>query len=148
MPEFLQGTPITTLAAPFFILLILMEIFYIKVRKKGGEYESKDATTSVMMGLGSTIVDGLIGFVTVGILLFAYQLAPIKLPVNWLTGIACFVLVDLAYYWIHRYYHRSRWAGQLMSFIIPRSITISLRRYGKPGVDCFLAGRCFSSLSP
>ncbi len=109
MPEFLQGTPITTLAAPFFVLLIIAEIILIKVRGKGGEYESKDAATSVLMGVGSTVVDGLLGFVSVALLLAAYNIAPAKLPINWVTGIACFVLIDIAYYWIHRYYHRSRW---------------------------------------
>ncbi len=110
MPEFLQNTSVTTLAAPFFVLLILAEIVLIRVRGKGGQYESKDAATSVFMGLGSTVADAAIGFISVGALVFAYGFAPIKLPTNWLTGITCFVLVDLAYYFAHRYYHRSRWA--------------------------------------
>ena len=109
MPEFLQGPPVTTLAAPVFVVLIIAEILYIRFARKGGEYEAKDAATSVFMGLGSTVMDGLLGFISFGALVLAYHFAPYKLPVNWLTGAACFVLVDLVYYVAHRYYHRSRW---------------------------------------
>ena len=109
MPEFLKTVHVTTLAAPFFILLIVAEILYIRLARKGGQYETKDAATSVFMGVISTVIDGLLGFISFGILMLAYQYAPIKLPVNWLTGLACFVLVDLSYYVAHRYYHRSRW---------------------------------------
>ncbi len=109
MPEFLQGTPVTILAAPFFIVLILAEIILIRVRGTGGEYESKDAATSVFMGLGSSVINGITGLASGALLLLAYLLAPYKMPFNWFTLLTCFVLVDFTYYWIHRYMHRCRW---------------------------------------
>jgi len=109
MPENLPDIDVSTWAGPLYIVLILIEIIAIKIRGRGGQYEAKDAAASMFMGAGSAMVNAGYGVVTVVIFMFAYDLAPFKLPFNVWTFIAAFILWDFAYYWVHRYYHRSRW---------------------------------------
>lgn len=110
MPDYLQDMNVSTAAGPLFIMLIFAEIIAIRFRGAGGQYETKDAVTSVFMGAGSGIIDGLLAFVSLGVLMFFYKIAPFKIPTNWTTGAICFILYDLSYYIAHRYYHSSRWA--------------------------------------
>ncbi|PHR62434.1 MAG: C-5 sterol desaturase [Robiginitomaculum sp.] len=109
MPENLPDIDVSSLAGPAYVILILIEIIAIKWRGRGGIYEAKDAATSIFMGAGSAVINGALGFITLAIFIFAYQMAPVKIPFNVWTFAACFVLWDLCYYWVHRYYHRSRW---------------------------------------
>ncbi|MBL1430116.1 MAG: sterol desaturase family protein [Robiginitomaculum sp.] len=109
MPENIPDIDVSSLAAPLYVVLILAEIIAIKFRKAGGKYEAKDASASIFMGAGSAVINGSLNFITFAIFYFAYSLAPVKLPFNIWTFAACFVLWDLAYYWAHYYYHRSRW---------------------------------------
>jgi len=110
MPENLPDINISSLAGPLYVVLILIEIVAIKLRGGGGSYEAKDASTSIFMGAGSAVIGGSLGFINIAVLIFVYNLAPVKLPFNVWTFVACFILWDFCYYWAHRYYHRCRWA--------------------------------------
>ena len=104
---------IAVFAAPVYVALIVAEIVYVHWRKTGGSYETRDAATSIAMGLGN-VVSGVVFGITVYAAIFAvflwlYQFAPVKWEFGWLSMIACFVLDDLRYYWVHRFSHTIRW---------------------------------------
>lgn len=109
MPEFLSSFNPAVLAGPLFIIFIVVEMIAIRLRGKGGQYEEKDAATSMIMAIGSGIVDGALAFVGFGILMVFYSIAPFKISSNVIAGITCFVLYDLCFYFAHRYQHRCRW---------------------------------------
>src|SRR4051812_37673682 len=46
----------TVLATPFFIVMVIAEMVFIRVTGRGGTYEVRDTAASLMMGLGSTVV--------------------------------------------------------------------------------------------
>lgn len=99
----------TELAVPAFVLLVLVEMVYMR-RRPGAGYEGRDTLTSLIMGLGSTLAGALTGG---AFLLLAY----------WIWGnfrlfdfqptlsvfLVAFILDDLGYYWRHRLGHRMRW---------------------------------------
>ena len=96
------------LAIPVFMFLIVIEMI---VAKKTGwlRYETRDMTTSLMMGFGNS----LIGLLAVGLIFtaysWAYQFRLFDLAPVWWVFIACFLAEDLAYYWFHRISHKHRW---------------------------------------
>lgn len=104
---------ISVLAAPLYVILISVELYLIHRHKARGEYETRDATTSLLVGTGS-VVAGLLLATTLGAaiaaaLLWAYSHRIATVPFVWWAFIVCFVLDDLRYYWSHRLQHRVRW---------------------------------------
>lgn len=97
------------LAAPFFLLAIVFEVMWIAVKHRGGRYETRDALTSLLMGVGNVIEGMLLGFLAVGFLMWLWVVTPLDLGTSWWVVVLCFVLDDLRYYWVHRFGHRSRW---------------------------------------
>jgi sterol desaturase/sphingolipid hydroxylase (fatty acid hydroxylase superfamily) len=88
--------------------LVIAEMLFVRFANRG-RFEVRDTATSLMMGLGSTIVGGIFAFVFLG---FAKLIQPFALThIGWsIPAIAaCFVLDDLRYYWWHRASHRVRW---------------------------------------
>ncbi len=109
MPDPISFPDASTLATPFYILLIVGEVLALRFASLKGSYETRDAITSLTMGLGSVISDALLGGLVFGLVLLAYQFRVTTIEVSWGAGILCFVLADLEYYWRHRLMHRSRW---------------------------------------
>ncbi|QSB44934.1 sterol desaturase family protein [Tsuneonella flava] len=104
MPDF---SPVDY-AVPGFVLLVLIEMVWAwKVRREA--YEAKDTLTSLGLGLGSTVAGVLLGGIALAAFVYAYQFRLFDIGWTWWAWIACFVLDDLAYYWIHRTGHRVRW---------------------------------------
>ena len=98
------------LAVPFFILLLTIEIVWIRMRgRRAGHYEWRDTLTSLSMGLGSTIAGLLTGGIYVAAALFVSQFRVLDFGWVWWAFLACFLLDDLAYYAFHRSAHRVRW---------------------------------------
>ena len=98
------------LAVPFFILLLTIEIVWIRMRgRRAGHYEWRDTLTSLSMGLGSTIAGLLTGGIYVAAALFVSQFRVLDFGWAWWAFLACFLLDDLAYYAFHRSAHRVRW---------------------------------------
>ena len=60
-------------AAPVFVLSIAIEWGLVKTGKLAGRYETKDALTSMLMGLGNLTSDLLMGFVSLAVLMWAWQ---------------------------------------------------------------------------
>lgn len=90
---------------PFFLVLVLVELFYLKKQKKGEVYRLNDAITNLNLGIGHLLTQLFIGFILMGSFMYFYKIAPIKLPNNIWTGIAVFVLYDFCFYWAHRWGH-------------------------------------------
>ena len=105
-----------TLATPFFIVSVVLEIVLAKAGKAKTNYETKDTMVSLGMGLGSSVV----GIVTVGAIyaatVWVYQHRLFTVPMTaWWAWIAVFFLEDMAYYWFHRLSHERRfwWAAHV-----------------------------------
>lgn len=105
-----------TLATPFFILAIILEIVLARLGRAKANYEPKDTLVSLAMGLGSTVA----GLATAGVVfaasLWVYQHRLFDIPMSaaW-AWLAVFLLEDLTYYWFHRLAHERRfwWASHV-----------------------------------
>ncbi|SIS52678.1 Sterol desaturase/sphingolipid hydroxylase, fatty acid hydroxylase superfamily [Roseivivax lentus] len=100
---------VVQLAVPAFIALILIELFWIALRHRGGRYETRDAVTSLLMGAGNVASGIALGFVAWGFFMLLWTITPFDLGTAWWVVALCFVLDDLRYYWVHRFGHRIRW---------------------------------------
>jgi len=95
-------------AVPGFILLILIEMIWAK-RAAPDKYEPRDTLTSLLFGVGSSVMGLIVGasVYALGSWLYGFRLATI--PNAWWAWVACFFVDDLAYYVFHRTAHRVRW---------------------------------------
>ncbi|MFN0729267.1 sterol desaturase family protein [Polaribacter gochangensis] len=103
-------------AIPFFVATVILEII-LTVKVKMKEYEYKDATTSIAMGLGNVLV-GLIGktFVLAIFYLVYNTFHLFDIPFIWWSWILVLFAEDLTYYWFHRISHENRffWASHIV----------------------------------
>lgn len=95
-------------AIPFFMLAIVAEMFWAR-RRAPQSYEPRDTLTSLALGTGSTVVNGLTAGLVAAALAWLYQHRVATIGWAWWAWIACFVLDDFNYYWAHRTGHRIRW---------------------------------------
>ena len=100
--------PIITYAVPGFVLLILIEMVYVRITKKG-RYEARDSLTSLMMGFGNQVFEIGIGFAVIAAFAGAYQFRLFEIGWTWWALVLCFFAEDLSYYWFHRLAHERRW---------------------------------------
>jgi len=102
----------TVVAIPFFVVTVILEWWAVKAGKAKGRYETKDAVTSLSMGLGSVIVDTLLASIGVWVLMLFWPYRLFDVPVTWWSFLIIFVGYDLIYYWKHRFAHLIRfwWA--------------------------------------
>jgi hypothetical protein len=107
--EFHDFPPVTTYAAPFFVLSVALEWWGVKTGRFHGRYETKDAFTSLAMGIGNVVVNTLTATIFFWLLIVAWPYRLFTLPYTWWSFAACFVLYDFIYYWKHRFAHRARW---------------------------------------
>ena len=104
MPDF---SP-TEYAVPGFVALVLIEMVWAW-RRNPSAYEPRDTLTSLAFGLGSTVAGLLFGGLFFALYLFLWEFRLFDIGWAWWAWIACFVLDDLKYYWVHRFGHRVRW---------------------------------------
>lgn len=100
---------VVQLAVPFFIAAIVIELAWIVIKGRGGRYETRDAVISLIMGAGNVASGILLGFIAWGFFMWLWALTPLDLGTSAWVVLACFVLDDLRYYWVHRFGHRIRW---------------------------------------
>ncbi len=98
----------TELAIPAFVLLILIEIWWVRRRDRRA-YEPRDTLTSLALGLGSTVAGALTGGLALLIAFQVYEHRIFDIGWVWWAWQVAFVLDDFAYYWSHRLGHRVRW---------------------------------------
>ena len=105
-----------TLATPFFILTVILEIVLGRLGVFKVRYETKDAAVSLLMGLGSTVAGVLTAGASFAAALWVYQHRLFDIPMTavW-AWIVVFLLEDLTYYGFHRLSHERRfwWAAHV-----------------------------------
>ena len=105
-----------TLATPFFILTVLLEIALARLNLIKSRYETKDTAVSLTMGLVSTLAGLPLAAVIAAVGLWAYQHRLVTIPADaWWAWVAVFLLEDVTYYGFHRLSHERRfwWASHV-----------------------------------
>ena len=102
-------------AIPFFIVTVILEII-LTIKIKLDEYEFKDASTSILMGLGNVFIGLFTKGIVLGVYLFLYQYRFFTIPFAWWSWLILLFTEDLCYYWFHRISHESRlfWASHVV----------------------------------
>ena len=102
-------------AIPFFIITVIIEII-LKVKIRLEEYEFKDASTSIAMGLGNVILGLISKSLVLAVFLFFYKFRLFTLPFAWWSWILVLFAEDFCYYWFHRTSHENRlfWASHVV----------------------------------
>nr|WP_278434249.1 sterol desaturase family protein [Brucella anthropi] len=100
---------VTRVAIPLYVLGILIELVAIRYWQRKGEFETRDAFTSLLMGAGNVAAGLLLGFVSVTALLWVWQFRFLDLGLHWWVFVVAFIFDDLRYYCYHRIAHRVRW---------------------------------------
>lgn len=123
----LENLPdLTIVAIPLYILTMSLEVFLHWRRPVPGQrgYSVVDARTSLIMGLGSLVVGGVLAGLQLLVLTFFSQFAVLDLGGLFASGsavavagafVVLFLLDDFCYYWFHRVHHESRffWAAHV-----------------------------------
>jgi len=103
-------------AIPFFILTLIIEII-VSAKEKVNVYETKDAITSITMGLGNVLLGIISKGIVFTILIIIYNnLKFFTIPFVWWAWVLIIILEDFAYYWFHRISHENRffWASHVV----------------------------------
>lgn len=93
-------------AAPILIGLALFECYFSWKHKKQ-LYEKKDFFASLSIGLVSVVQNLFIKTLLFGSVIWLYNLVPWSIPVNWVSSILCFIVLDFFRYWAHRFGHET-----------------------------------------
>lgn len=101
-------------AIPIFILLIIIEIIWSKM-KSPKSYNSEDTTSSLYMGIGNIISGIIFGsfYLWLAFQVYEYRIFEISAHLQYLP--ICLFIDDFLYYWFHRCSHRIRiyWASHV-----------------------------------
>ena len=103
-------------AIPFFIITLIIEIV-VNAKEKAKAYETKDAITSITMGVGNVLLGLISKGLVFAILIMLYEkFRFFTIPFVWWAWVLIIVLEDFTYYWFHRISHESRffWASHVV----------------------------------
>jgi sterol desaturase/sphingolipid hydroxylase (fatty acid hydroxylase superfamily) len=118
MRRVIDGIDLTTLAIPFYVLFMALELLSLRFFPDPGEqgYTVKDTTTSLTMGIGSIVCNLGWGLVTVAAVAGVHALSPWRIGSSLTSWLVLFVAYDFCYYWEHRANHRVRilWASHVV----------------------------------
>ncbi len=109
MPQEITFPLVLAWAVPFFVITLALEWVLVARGRVQGRYEWRDALTSMTMGLGNLVTDLLLGFISLGVLMWFWQFRLIDLGVSLPIILLALVAQDFVYYWKHRAAHRVRW---------------------------------------
>ncbi|WP_346318250.1 sterol desaturase family protein [Chitinophaga sp. YIM B06452] len=104
------------LAIPGFVLLLLAEVIFSAWDHRN-LYETKDAASSIAMGLGNVFIGLFIKGVIYLVYDFVYRFRLFTLDASlWWVWTLCFFADDITYYWFHRFSHNIRfyWASHVI----------------------------------
>ncbi|MFH8470164.1 sterol desaturase family protein [Streptomyces sp. NPDC017991] len=118
---------------PAFVLLTVVEMVSVRIHpdEDAAGYETKDAATSVGMGLGSMAFDFLWKIPILAVYTAIYELTPLRVPVLWWTVPLLLLAQDFFYYWSHRGHHviRILWACHVVHHSSEKfNLTTALRQ--------------------
>lgn len=104
----MESSSLILLAIPVFIGCMLLEAW---AGRNGWRavYTARDTRASLTMGVGSVVINALIGGMVVAAFAAVHRVALFDLGWSWPAWVACFFAEDLAYYWFHRVSHERRW---------------------------------------
>jgi sterol desaturase/sphingolipid hydroxylase (fatty acid hydroxylase superfamily) len=103
-------------AIPFFAITVLIE-YYVTSKNVIKKYHTKDAVTSILMGLGNVFIGILSKIIIVYFFYLLYDnFRVFTIPIAWWSFILLFFADDFSYYWFHRISHKSRffWASHVV----------------------------------
>ncbi|CAL2086552.1 sterol desaturase family protein [Tenacibaculum sp. 190524A05c] len=102
-------------AIPVFVITVIVEAI-LTVKVKLEDYEFKDASTSITMGLGNVAIGLFTKGLILGLFLWLYQFRVFTIPFTWWSWIILLFAEDFVYYWNHRIAHESRlfWASHVV----------------------------------
>lgn len=92
-------------AIPVFFLLIGIELLAGIIMKRKF-YNFSDALANIGCGITQQVTGAILKLSGLGLYVFLYQnMRIMEVPNNWVTYILLFILIDMLYYWFHRYSH-------------------------------------------
>lgn len=100
---------VAVLAAPLYLGLIALEVVLVRRGRARGAYETRDAFTSLLMGVASVVTGALYVGALAGLAWVAWEHRLADLGFGLPALALAFVLYDHQFYWTHRLGHRSRW---------------------------------------
>jgi sterol desaturase/sphingolipid hydroxylase (fatty acid hydroxylase superfamily) len=114
-------------ALPVFVLAIAIEALYYRF-VLARSYQWAVAGTNFVVALGRLLTDLVTKGLVLAVYFAAYALRPFEIPMDrWESWLALFVVVEIAYYWLHRYSHEVRWMwAQHSVHHSARQITLSV----------------------
>jgi len=128
-------------AIPFFLVTLIIESI-VDAREKGNSYETKDAITSISMGLGNVFLGLLSKGLVFGALIVLYNNVSIfTIPFVWWAWFLIIILEDFTYYWFHRISHENRffWASHVVHHSSQRyNLSTALRQTWTGGFLAFV----------
>jgi sterol desaturase/sphingolipid hydroxylase (fatty acid hydroxylase superfamily) len=104
-----------SLIAQYPIVLIVMfglsVVEYVWMRRSSTMiYDLKAAGASVGVAIGQFAIKPLTASLIFGVYKWLYDLAPIQLAMDdWWVWVLCFLALEFAYYWMHRWSHTIEW---------------------------------------
>jgi len=116
MMEIPQIPDLIHYAIPFFVITLIIEII-VDARARSNSYETKDAITSISMGLGNVFLGLISKLLVFAIFYYLYDnFRLFTIPFVWWAWILILFAEDLVYYWFHRTSHLSRffWASHIV----------------------------------
>jgi sterol desaturase/sphingolipid hydroxylase (fatty acid hydroxylase superfamily) len=101
-------------AVPFFLLLIFIEL-YFSWKEQRNLYESKEAYSSIGMGLGSLVINVLMKALAFAAYSWLYQYRLFEIGWQWWAWVLILFADDFTFYWHHRLSHEIRilWAAHV-----------------------------------
>ncbi|MET6996234.1 sterol desaturase family protein [Chitinophaga defluvii] len=102
-------------AIPGFVLLLTLEVIFSVIEKKE-LYTTKDAASSIAMGLGNVATGLFTKAIIFAVYSFAWKFRLFTLGFEWWVWVLCFFADDFSYYWFHRTSHSVRffWASHVI----------------------------------
>jgi len=101
--------PVLMVAAPAFVVLMVIEWFLVSRRKITGTYIAKDAVTSMTMGFGQLLSDVLMGFISLAIMMWFWEFRIFNWGFSLGAFAACLLAQDFVYWYKHMAAHKIRW---------------------------------------
>ncbi len=124
-----QSGDLIVYAIPLMAFFTILEIWYSWYSEKRN-YDTKESLGSVFVGLGNVAINLVfkVGFIYGAI--YAYNLVPWRMELNWWTLFPCLLVYDFCSYWAHRISHFNRffWATHVVHHTADNyNLTVSFR---------------------
>lgn len=111
----MESLDLTVYAAPVFAVSILLENI-VASKRSPDRFQIKDSITSIVMGIGSVLINLVTAFIVLMEYTFVSQFSFFKIEPVWWSWLVLLFAEDFCYYWFHRIGHESRffWASHVV----------------------------------